>query len=493
MPDGDLRRPPQLWEQRLAQRVTSLGPGVTTSASSNVIEDFGTSTGYDEPADTITTLGTPSTPTVTGSLRMVVVAWDGLDTDGDAYNGENQWVDVHLGGSATFTPGTATLRGQLYEAGRMTIGDLLANQVYYAKLVGRDAEGNVSAASAAGSATTSLILTTDIGSGQITEGLVSFNAAAIGGIEQFVGTATPPTTGAEGSTWINTGNGAYYTLTAGSWVKREWDTDAIAAGAIQTLQIATGAITADSAIIANGAIGSAQIGTASISDANIANLSADKITAGTLTGRTVRTASSGDRIVLTGGANTIEFISTNGTADIASLSKDSTPGLDVTGFMEISGRCAAASFRPESNSIVFQGYRTTATAGDIILRLDSNVTSTAEPKFQVEADGDVLSRTNSYAGYSDARYKDNIEPARQYLDDLRDVEVVTFNWQGSDQKLLGVTAQQIQPIFPSLVAEDAEGTLSVRYSVFVPMLITAVQELAQQVDDLTARIEALEG
>jgi hypothetical protein len=43
-----------------------------------------------------------------------------------------------------------------------------------------------------------------------------------------------------------------------------------------------------------------------------------------------------------------------------------------------------------------------------------------------------------------------------------------------------------------MVAEDEDGTLSVRYSVFVPMLLTAVQSLANKVDDLTARIEALE-
>jgi hypothetical protein len=127
-----------------------------------------------------------------------------------------------------------------------------------------------------------------------------------------------------------------------------------------------------------------------------------------------------------------------------------------------------------------------------MLRLSSNVTTTNQAKFQVEADGDVLSRTNSYGGFSDARLKENITPARDYLYDLRDVEVVTYNWQGSDQKLLGVTAQQIQPIFPSMVAEDEDGTLSVRYSVFVPMLLTAVQSLADKVDALTARIEALE-
>ena len=193
------------------------------------------------------------------------------------------------------------------------------------------------------------------------------------------------------------------------------------------------------------------------------------------------------------GAVVPSSLSTTGTAYVGGLL---TAGGNISASGNITtttGDLTAGRAITESNAIVFQGYRTTATAGDVMLRLNSNVTTTNQAKFQVEADGDVLSRTNSYAGYSDARLKENIAPARDYLADLRQVEVVTYHWQGSDQKLLGVIAQQLQPIFPSMVAEDEDGTLSVRYSVFVPMLLTAVQSLADKVDNLTARIDALEG
>ena len=63
-------------------------------------------------------------------------------------------------------------------------------------------------------------------------------------------------------------------------------------------------------------------------------------------------------------------------------------------------------------------------------------------------------------------------------------------------------AQELETIFPSMVEDiqdqDAEGndletsTKSVKYSVFVPILIKAMQEQQGIIDDLKARIEALE-
>jgi len=535
MPDGDMRRPPLLWEQRLAKRVNSLGPGVVTSSGANVVEDFGASTGYNEPDDTITTLGTPSTPTVTGSLRMLVVAWDGNDTEGDSYNGENQWVDVHVGGSATFTPGTATIRGQLYEAGRLTIGDLAADTTYYAKLVGKDSEGNESPASAAGSATTGLILESDIGEGQITAGLVSFDATAIGGIEQFVGTSTPPTTGAEGSTWINTGNGAYYTLTSGSWVKREWDTDAIAVGAINTLQIATGAITADSAIIANGAIGSAQIGTAVITDANIASLSADKITAGSL---------SGDRI--SGGTITGTTFVTRGDGFRARLKDGGSGGVDHLEFLNGSTSLAklgatALEFQlqvPQDMTIYnVSGGLGNLTVGDIgCSEVDTSVLYAGEISsqvaFRVGSGGDVYSNgidgnttanaANVRCGASaqllkstsTVRVKDDLRPIAGTLSgvdankisdeaasvgwldvlDICPTEFLSMCEADSGARALGFIAEDVAEKFPWAAEWDEAGLpSSVQDRPILAALLAVVKDQAATITDLTARIEALEG
>ena len=107
-------------------------------------------------------------------------------------------------------------------------------------------------------------------------------------------------------------------------------------------------------------------------------------------------------------------------------------------------------------------------------------------KFVVHSNGDVDSRTNSYSGISDERLKENIVDATSKLKDLNKVRIVNYNFKDdADNKHLGVIAQELQKIFPKMINEvGEEKTLSVKYSIFVPMLIKAVQELSAKVEEL---------
>ena len=107
-------------------------------------------------------------------------------------------------------------------------------------------------------------------------------------------------------------------------------------------------------------------------------------------------------------------------------------------------------------------------------------------KFKVYSDGDVQSRTNSYTGISDERLKENIVDATPKLDELNQVRIVNYNFKDEpDKKQLGVVAQELQEIFPKMVSEYGEDDyLGVKYSIFVPMLIKAVQELSAKVKEL---------
>jgi hypothetical protein len=531
--EGELRRPPLLWEQRLQALIPNVG--VQGASDSVVINDPAPGPGgpSEEPAEPPVLDEDPSTPrdpaapTVTGGIGGLVVFWSGTDDDNLAYP-PGVYVEVHVSTTSGFTPSSATLVGTILGAGRLDVTGLTSGTTYYVRLVTVLLDGTKLDPTAQVSAVAGFVLAGNIGTGEIGVGLINFDATEIGGIQQFVGTATPAVTGSgtaqrpvDGSTWINTGNGSYYTLAGGSWIQRQWGGTAIAAGAISALQIATGAITAESAIIAAAAIGSAQIQDANITDAKIVSLTANKLTAGTIdasqitvtnlnasnitsgtiTGRTFQTSTSGSRIVITDGTastpDTLQFY--GGNTLIASLAAVNsvrdyllcTNNLDVVGTVT-SDRMEAGQFVGEADLIVGNLYRPTTTTTAPIFRLRSDVTTAGQDKFEVQADGDVLSRTNSYAGFSDARYKENIRAARRYLEDLRQVEVVKFNWIDDPETHLGVTAQQVQNIFPGLVDETDDGTLYVKTSVFIPMLITAVQELADKVDALTARIEALE-
>jgi hypothetical protein len=118
--------------------------------------------------------------------------------------------------------------------------------------------------------------------------------------------------------------------------------------------------------------------------------------------------------------------------------------------------------------------------------------------------GNVVNANNSYGAISDAKLKENIVDASPKLDKLNQVRVVNYNLKTQpEQNLLGVVAQELEQIFPGMVEEtndrDADGNLletttkSVKYSVFVPMLIKAIQELNAKVDAQAVRIAELEG
>jgi hypothetical protein len=122
--------------------------------------------------------------------------------------------------------------------------------------------------------------------------------------------------------------------------------------------------------------------------------------------------------------------------------------------------------------------------------------------FRVLGNGNVQNTNNSYGAISDVKLKENIVDTTPKLEDLCKVKVRQYNFK-SDQthKQIGVVAQELEEVFAGMVEEftdrDVDGndlgtkTKSVKYSVFVPMLIKAVQELKTIVDAQAAEIAEL--
>jgi len=121
-------------------------------------------------------------------------------------------------------------------------------------------------------------------------------------------------------------------------------------------------------------------------------------------------------------------------------------------------------------------------------------------EFRILGDGNVQNTNNSYGAISDAKLKENIVDASPKLADLMQVQVRNYNLIGDTKKQIGVVAQELETVFPAMIDEttdtDAEGndlgttTKSVKYSVFVPMLIKAIQEQQAIIESLKARLDA---
>ena len=57
---------------------------------------------------------------------------------------------------------------------------------------------------------------------------------------------------------------------------------------------------------------------------------------------------------------------------------------------------------------------------------------------------------------------------------------------------IGLIAQEVQPVFPEIVVTKNNGELGIRYTALIPVLIKAMQEQQDEIDDLKARIDKLE-
>jgi len=126
-------------------------------------------------------------------------------------------------------------------------------------------------------------------------------------------------------------------------------------------------------------------------------------------------------------------------------------------------------------------------------------------KIKIYTNGSIENATNSYGQLSDLKLKENVVDATSKLDDIMKVKIKNFNYIGDDLKQLGVIAQELEEVFPGLVYDTPDSTITnkkevftgtstkgVKYSIFVPMLIKAMQEQQVIIEDFKSRLKILE-
>jgi len=282
----------------------------------------------------------------------------------------------------------------------------------------------------------------------------------------------------------------------------------------------TGATTNGTALTLTGAILNGTLGATTPS-----TVAATSITASTTLSVTgVSTFSAGSAaapaLTTTGDTNTGIFFPA---ADIIASSTGGTERARVTaaGYLKASNTGSyadATGFYHELNnndaatpSVICRSTSGSFTGNVFTVQCDRNTTggsynfiSCGVPgvgvRFQILDSGNAQNINNSYGAISDVKLKENIVDATPKLAGLMQVKVRNYNLIGETTKQLGVVAQELETVFPAMVDEspdkDAEGndlgttTKSVKYSVFVPMLIKALQEQQAIIESLKARLDA---
>ena len=193
-----------------------------------------------------------------------------------------------------------------------------------------------------------------------------------------------------------------------------------------------------------------------------------------------------------------KFSNTGGYGNAAGLG-DTSATSDFWFQSNVAGRNVAALNTSTSSAVAnYSSFLATGSAGAHYKGLVNAV-----EVFRVLANGNVENTNNSYGAISDVKLKENIVDTTPKLNDILRVRVVNYNLKNSpSQKQIGVIAQELEDIFPGLVSESKdidesgnesdETTKSVKYSVFVPILIKAIQEQNVLINELQKRILILE-
>ena len=512
MPDGEMRRPPQLWEQRLSRLTSVLGVGLSSSATTSIVQPTPPPGGGGgvEPAPVLPPPGAfiaPSTPQLLGAVQGINVLWDGLNVDGDLWPYDTSYIEVHSSTAGTgFTLGTATLRGRLQRPGGLYVGGLTAGTTYHFRFRGADPAGNFTVASGAASGQTGLTTVSDYGVGSIGTGAVSFDARAIGGITTTVGTATPSSP-QEGDVWLDTsgGNTTHKRYTGGVFVTQAWASASIGANVITATQIAAGAVTAGAIAadaITAGKIQAGAVTTDKLTAGTITGfvvsggtITGGFITGGTVQGSTVQSSSGANRIVLNTG-DTLDFFSSSvKRGDLYGVTVGGLDGIGITGALDASNTISGPSLKISGANVDMLGVYNNNTTGIDEVGIVSGtgrlrrISSSQAIKYDVTPIAGTLS-----AGVDSDRVSDvvTVNPLA-----VLDVAVTEFSviddGEPTDRRVLGFIAEDVADKLPIAVSRDADGQpLGVLDTSLVAALLAVAQQQQATITDLRTRVETLE-
>ena len=181
----------------------------------------------------------------------------------------------------------------------------------------------------------------------------------------------------------------------------------------------------------------------------------------------------------------------NGTASNASTATNATNATNSTNTTNVnilsdgtnSTRYLTFSSKTSGNDRVRADSALTYNPSQGKLTLSGNLTVQS-----ITASQDLSVRNITASGdintTSDINFKKDIETITGAIESLKQIKGVNFVWKSSEDKSMGVIAQDVEKVFPTLVKENEEGTKSVNYSGIIGVLVEAVKELSARVEEL---------
>lgn len=100
----------------------------------------------------------------------------------------------------------------------------------------------------------------------------------------------------------------------------------------------------------------------------------------------------------------------------------------------------------------------------------------------------VSGNITGFANFSDITLKENLEIINNPVDKVMNLNGYTFNYIGSDIRMPGLIAQEVEEVLPEAVYETPQGKKALHYANMVGLLVEAVKELKAEVEELKTKI-----
>lgn len=201
-------------------------------------------------------------------------------------------------------------------------------------------------------------------------------------------------------------------------------------------------------------------------------------------------ASSAARVLVDGygGTSAVALRRGNGSDGATVISSN-----DVIGSLDVYGQTGTGYSVARGGVRVVANGNWSGIAQATKLEFYTTTATTSNTKMTLTSVGDLLvsGDVTAYSA-SDSRLKTNVVQIGSALEKLKTLNGVTFNWnelaEGKDpvQREVGVIAQQVQSVLPEAVTVRDDGFMAVRYEKLVPLLIEAIKELQNEVEQLRA-------
>jgi hypothetical protein len=206
----------------------------------------------------------------------------------------------------------------------------------------------------------------------------------------------------------------------------------------------------------------------------------------------------GGLILNTGGA-TNGLIVANGTVGIGVTSPAARlhtlsplrvgyPGDTVNYYLQVESRVGASTVDWDFKTHDYSGGDRT------MISMDSSTGNigigTTAPGSKLDVNGEV--RALSFDYRSDKSLKKDINVLDNSLEKILSLDGVSFDWKDSGEFSIGLIAQDVEKIFPSIVStSETTGLKSVGYAKLVAPLIEAIKEQQKEIDLLKEEISKL--